>query len=111
MIKKGTITINHYHKDDAAKRHPVLNDGNGNGYIMTSKQYPQSNANTFEMDQIDAHDFAVVGKVYISNRKIKNDTGKEIGRLKKRSYNNFIQWLLISGTMLTLIILITIKLN
>ena len=39
MIKKGTITINHHHTDDAAKRHPVLNDGNENGYIMTSKGF------------------------------------------------------------------------
>lgn len=92
-MKRGDISINRKHNDDLINRHCVLNDGNGNGYILTSKEYPAENVNTFEIEQNDVLDFAISGKSYITDTKVESKEGKVIGAVKKDTTNRFFNWL------------------
>lgn len=104
--KQGEITINHQSSNEYVKKHCILNDGNGNGYVMTSKQKPASGAKVYGIDQDDVTDFAISGDAYLTNHRVENNSGKVIGKLKPQTYKNFKQWLLVAGTVVVVLFIL-----
>ena len=93
MHKKGDITIDHCHSDNDAKRHCLVNDGKGNGYLMTTKKQPSSGHKTIEIKQEHVTDFKMKDPSYVSNKKVSSTSGHVIGKVKKNFITKLFEFL------------------
>ena len=89
MGLKSKILLNKKHTDDAAKNHPLLHIDDNTAAIMTTKKVPRDGSKTIEISQKDVTGIVMKDPSYVSNKTVKNISGKVIGKVKKGKLPKF----------------------
>ena len=90
--KPGDIVINHCHKKDIARSHPLLQYTKGRAFILTTKEFPRSGDKTLKINEEDCIDFKAKSS-FVTDRVVSNTQGRKIGNVKKSFLEKITHWI------------------